>query len=159
MVGGPFYSPLGIWSSPIARAHDQAIPRLSIPLHSLIAQTMTTIDPSIKYMVTRPQTPMINIFTKSGIPFTSTFGEELRDSQGPYVRREYTMAIPYSLVDPRTDTTYSMSKEHIFTMHPFLGGIYRQDMEFPFVTIDVQELCSVRWKIRNEETPRINVGG
>ncbi len=143
-VEGPFYSPLGIFSSPIAKAFNGSVPRLSIPLHVAIARTMKAIDPEIRAMITRPLEEMTAIFKKSGIPYQAGFGENPENPSKPYIRREWSTSKAYTFVDTTTGNKYVLSQAHPFSMHPSLGGIVRQDMEYPFVVFDINSLADYR---------------
>lgn len=157
-VDGPFYSPLGIYSSPIARASDEKpCTQLSLPFHSFVAKTMGDIDPSVRYTVTRPLENMSKIFTKSNIPFSSSFGTTLSEHNLPVILRQgryesptgeiinfhNTRYTPFVLFDPRTEETYQLGENHPFVTNYYLGGIPLRDMIFPFVTFDRKALAEL----------------
>lgn len=157
-VGGPLYSPLGIYSSPIARASDEKpCAQLSLPFHSFVARTMGDIDSNIKYVVTRPLENMHTIFRKSGLPFSSSFGNTAPTDNLPLILREgryeidnekvvqfhNTRYTPFVLFDPQTGETYQMGKNHPFVTNYYLAGIPARGMKFPFITLDRKALADL----------------
>ncbi len=146
--GETFYSPLGIYGSPIAAAHaleqgKKPPKNLSLFFHASVAHLMGQINPNSEYMTVRALEKMGEILMKSGIPFSSTAGWR-RDDSLPHIHYNdgqryggeldrvrnmifgkemtYEPSIPYALVDPRTMTVHRIPVDHWFTQHPFLGG-------------------------------------
>lgn len=143
-IEGPFYSPLGIFNSPIAKASNASVSRLSIPLHVEIARTMRVLDPELRAMITRPLEQMTKVFKSSGIPYQAGFGEVPNNPNKPYIMRGYSVSNAYTFVDTTSGNEYALSMTHPFSMHPSLGGIARQDMKYPFVVFDIDSLTDYR---------------
>jgi len=152
IMGGPFYNPLGIYSSPIARASDpEPYTRLAMPLHSAVARMMGELDPEIKYMVVRPLQSMQTIFEKSGVPFSATKGSKPSESL-PAILRKGAQGNdnvqfdghPYVLFDPRTDETHQIGLGHGFSKNRYMGGITLEEMDLPFVTTDREALENLK---------------
>lgn len=153
----PFYSPLGIYASPIARLLDSEnnskYRRLSLLLHSSVARFMREIDPKIKYMIVRPLAGMKYILEKSGLSFSSSSGVVGQNPELPQVlfakftREREGISFgnnPWALVDPHTNRIYQMKEDHWFAKSPFLGGIHDRQIltKFPFITIDCKALAA-----------------
>ncbi len=157
--GGPFYSPLGIYRSPIACAYEERhglkrFNNLSLLLHSSVARMMGKIETyqEIKYAVVRPLTHMKKVLEKSGISFSSSFGEK-NTTTFPSILHSYYQKdkeIDFGdgslvLFDPRSSEVYQIGKEHWFAKSPFLAGIddWRLVKAFPFITLDREELAKL----------------
>ncbi|MDI9634411.1 hypothetical protein QM565_01210 [Geitlerinema splendidum] len=163
-VGQSFYSPLGIYKSPIATAFDeragQNYKNLSMMMHAGAARFVGQIQPEVQYMVVRPLASMSSIFAKSGLPFSKSTGSK-QTSTLPYIRcttpiqyrwysapevlseeeKEKYGDNPYIIIDPQTDEYHQISSDHWFTKSQFLGGMPRDNFEnFPFVTASREEL-------------------
>lgn len=164
-VGKSFYSPLGIYKSPIATAFDERAGQnhrnLSMMMHAGAARFVGQIQPEVKYMVVRPLASMSSIFAKSGLPFSKSTGIRQASAALPYIRcitpiqhRWYSApevlsdeekvnfgGSPYIIIDPQTDEYHRISSDHWFTESQFLGGMPRENFEtFPFVTVSREEL-------------------
>ena len=151
---GSFYSPLGINACSVARATDDPnlFRRLSNLLHSSVAKMMGEINPKIEYMVTRPLSNMHEIFKKSGVSSSSSFGELKLNQKQPVILREGSEGTenidfgdcPYVLFDPETKKTYQIGHNHPFSTNYFLGGIEKRYMKLPFVTMSRKELAHLQ---------------
>jgi|GEM_PF-6629322 len=162
--GDKFYSPLGIYKSPIATAYDEKVgqksDQLSMTLHRETARFMHQIQPKMQYMVVRPISSMKSIFEKSKVPFFSSNGRR-QTTDLPHVRCTTPFQLrwyaspedltteemenfgesPYIIIDPRTNEYHQISDQHWFSESPFLGGKTRNFFEtFPFVTVDIKDL-------------------
>ncbi|MBL8676486.1 MAG: hypothetical protein JNJ47_03540, partial [Alphaproteobacteria bacterium] len=160
-IGQSFYSPLGIYKSPIATAFDEGQHRnLSMMMHAGVARFVGQIQPKVQHMVVRPLTSMSSIFDKSGLPFSKSTGVKQISAERPYVRcttpiphrwydapevlsaeeKEKYGDSPYIIVDPAGEY-YQISGDHWFAKSPFLGGVSRDKLQtFPFVTASREEL-------------------
>lgn len=152
-VSETFYTPLGIYNSPIAQAFDKDRPykQLSMPFHSAVARFVQKIYPGVKEMIVRPLQSMAVIFEKMRLEFSKSSGY----SQGinyPYVRYFISKTAedmknfgnsPFIIADSRTDEFHLISEDHWFSQSPFLGGADLQLIEaFPFFTVDVNSLSN-----------------
>jgi len=169
-LSSSFYSPLGIYKSPISTAHEEngKHRNLSLMFHSATAQMMEEVNPDYKYAVVRPLGSMMSIFEKSGISLSKSKGN-YQETDKPYVRvrtphqhRWYEEAdtlspketelfgstnpygdSSYVLVDSQNNTYTQIGSKHPFTSSPFLGGMKRDNFEtFPFVTIKREDLVN-----------------
>lgn len=164
-VGKSFYSPLGIYKSPIATAFDeragQSHRNLSMMMHAGAARFVGQIQPDVQYMVVRPLASMSSIFAKSGLSFSKSTGIRQDSAALPYIRcttdlqrrwysepevlsdkeKENYGNSPYIIVDTQTGEYHRIPSDHWFTKSPFLGGMPRENFEdFPFVTASREEL-------------------
>lgn len=77
-VGQSFYSPLGIYKSPIATAFDERAGQnhrnLSMMMHAGAARFVGQIQPEVQYMVVKPLASMSSIFSKGGLSFSKSTG-------------------------------------------------------------------------------------
>lgn len=166
-VSESFYTPFGIFSSPIGQAFDResgtlAYKQLSMPVHAAVARFVSKIT-DIKYMVVRPLASMAGILKKSDLEFSESKGPA-QDISFPYIRftldhnrRWYSVPdtltaeekenfgdSQFILVDPRAKELHRICSDHWFATHPFSGGVARELIEaFPFFTVDVKELGSL----------------
>lgn len=158
--GGPFYCPLGIFNSGIARASDsEPCSHLSRPFHSYLASKMGGIDSDIKCGTTRPLDPMLKIFKIMNLPFSTSWGNTPPDETLPTILREGNHqdkggnfipfnSVPYTpfvLFDPRSNDVYQIGSAHPFSTNYYLGGISPRDMQFPFITFDRETLANLYW--------------
>lgn len=137
-----FYSPLGIYKSPIANAYEKLTKKpckqLSMLLHSFVARSMDEINPNAKHMMVKPLKSMESIFGKSGVVMSSSRNPQQNEENNlPYLKvNEKNL---YELVDPRDKTSYEIPDYfHWFPKSPFLGG--GNGLKFPVYTVDRKEL-------------------
>lgn len=139
-VSNVFYSLLGIFRSPIAKAFDSAFAKISMPLYFYVARAMEQIKPGAKYVVFRPYKPIINALESSGIHYSVSKDGKSQDKV-PHICYEADIVGMHNfvLVDPRSDTRYKISDKHWFKKNPYLG--FHIDVAgCPFVIIDRVEL-------------------
>lgn len=163
-VSKHFYTPFGIFSSPIGQAFDresgtEKYKQLSMPVHAAVARFVSKIT-DVKYMVVRPLKSMAGILKKSGLEFSESKGPA-QDISFPYIRctldhdrrwysepdvltaeeKESFGDSQFILVDPRAKELHRIRSDHWFATHPFSGGVSRKLIEaFPFLTVDVKSL-------------------
>jgi hypothetical protein len=161
-ISKSFYTPLGIYNCPIAKAFDKEMgnvqyEQLSMPTHSAVARFVGQINPEVEDMVVRPLKPMGIIFKKSGLEFSESNGFP-QNINYPYIGctlpfshrwydekdvkgKEAFGNAPFVIVKPRTNELHEISADHWFSQSPFLGGVTREKIEaFPFVTVNRQSL-------------------
>lgn len=161
-VGDEFYSPLGIYKSPIGQFYDQAnsdtsCKNLAIFFHSAVAELVDRINPKkVKSMVVRPLKHMGGLLKASSIPFASSSGTRI-ETNLPHIRYrgfggengEIDFSNnPFVLVNPQEKEAYLIASDHWFATSPFLGGKEVRDNKdimtaFPYMTVDRQQLASL----------------
>ncbi len=161
-VSENFYTPLGIYRSPIAVAAEQGagIKNLSMMLHGYVAHTMTEINPHARYMIVRPLDSMLKIFQSSGLIFSRSTRYE-QDTPLPYVRcgcdlrlaremgftklAEEDGGATLVLAHQKANTIIRIGEGHWFSYSPFLGGAdFGLLKAFPFITMEREELAKCR---------------
>jgi hypothetical protein len=74
-LGENFYTPFGIYKSPIAKAacpQEGKYKNLSLSFHAYVAHIVGTINPVTKYLIVRPLSSMLAIFKKSGLKHSAS---------------------------------------------------------------------------------------
>lgn len=161
-IGDVFYSPLGIYKSPIGERYDEKNgldhKNLSLFFHSAVANLVDKTNPGkIKYMVVRPLPHMGRILKESPIPFSISSGQKI-NSTLPHIRTDAfcKQSEPIILADPEANNFYTIAKDHWFEKSRFLGAPdARYDAEimrkFPFMTTKLVDLASYLKPKLNEE--------
>ena len=148
-ISNTFYSPLGVFESPIAKVFDMktgnTAKKISVPFLSFVARAVGAINPGVKYMVDRLGAPMRNIFKSSGIHY-SISGFKQKVYTAPYICYEKgkspsSLRHDFVLVDPYGDIEYKISNKHWISTSPYFSCVDSLDVkEYPFLVTDRIEL-------------------
>lgn len=161
-IGDVFYSPLGIYKSPIGERYDEEHgldhKNLALFFHSAVANLVDKTNPGkVKYMVVRPLPHMGKILNESSIPFSVSSGQKINTTL-PHIRTDAfcEQAEPIILIDPETNNSYTIGKDHWFEKSLFLGAPdarYNGEImsKFPFMTTKLEDLASYLKPKLNEE--------
>ena len=146
-ISNPFYSPLGIFRSPIAMACGRSeVKNLSMLLHVFVARKVGEIMPLVQFGIFRPLSTMRKIFKSSGIRYTETSNSGIQATTLPCVRFfKLGPLSPIWVIDKSDDKAYEIGFQHWFRRNPFLGGNPNESAvsQYPFITFNRIELGSL----------------
>ncbi len=149
-VDGPFYTPVGIHRSKIAKHFDAAAPLCNISErhHAWTALLMQKMDPKIGYLVVRPLAEMGKKLEQMGVPFVKSSGYLNKELPSIVRKMDGSEGIPfgdtnYVFVDPPRREIHQIPTDHHFSTSPFIGDADELKLQaFPFVTISCDALVS-----------------
>jgi hypothetical protein len=143
-LGNVFYSPLGIYTSPLGLGEAQEkgtvekYKNSSLLLHKNVAQFANKINPQINHMIVRPLKFMGSLLEKSGVLVSkeeAQFEYHIQDDKWPISG--------WSI----NGHSFDRESDNWFDFHPFLGGTSSlSKKEFPLAFASVKKLAELELK-------------